>query len=95
MRKVLRRDFIIRGTQVLSAFTLVPLTAKAQQCVDVSSEELRESLNYQDPGPDPKKHCKDCGFFQLESAPCGQCMIMTGPVSSSAYCESWSTRSAE
>ena len=95
MGKVLRREFIFKGTQLLSAFTLIPAVAKAQQCVETSSEELRESLNYQDPGPDPNKHCEDCGFFQLDKAPCGQCMIMTGPVAASAYCESWSTRSGE
>jgi High potential iron-sulfur protein len=96
MGKLLRRDFIMRSTQVLSVAALIPITAKAQQqCVEVSSEELRESLNYQDPGPDPKKHCKDCGFFQLDRAPCGQCQIMTGPVNASAYCDSWSVRSAQ
>jgi hypothetical protein len=91
MGKLLRRHFLIRSTQALSAVTLIPIVAKAEQCVEVESEELRESLNYQDPGPDPQRHCKDCGFFELKSAPCGYCMIMTGPVSSSAYCESWSS----
>ncbi len=92
MRKLLRRQFLIKGTQALSAVTLIPVAAKsAQQCVELESEELRDSLNYQDPAPDPKQQCKDCGFFELKAAPCGYCMIMTGPVNSSAHCESWSS----
>jgi len=91
MGNLLRRHFLIKGTQVLSALTLIPVVAKAQQCVEGSSEELRESLNYQDPGSDPEQHCKDCGFFELKSAPCGYCVIMTGPVNSSGHCESWSS----
>ena len=91
MGKLLRRHFLIKSTQVLSAATLIPVVAKAQQCVDVQSEELRESLNYQDPGPDPQQQCKACGFFEMKSAPCGYCMIMTGPVNASAHCESWSS----
>lgn len=91
MGKVLRRHFLIRGTQMLSAVTLVPVIARAQQCVELASEELRESLNYQDPGPEPNMQCKDCGFFEMKNAPCGYCQIMTGPVSATAHCDSWSS----
>jgi hypothetical protein len=93
MGKLLRREVILRGVQAVSVFTLLPLTTRAaEQCVDASSESLRESLHYQDPGPDQARHCKDCGFFAMEQAPCGPCQIMTGPVSANAHCDSWSER---
>ena len=93
MGKLLRREVILRGVQVVSAFSLLPLAARAdQQCVEPSSDSLRESLHYQDPGPEPARHCKDCGFFELQENPCGHCMIMSGPVSANAYCDSWSEK---
>jgi hypothetical protein len=96
MGKLLRREVILRGVQVVSAFSLLPLAAKAAgQCVEPSSESLRESLHYKDPGDDPARHCKDCGFFNVEAAPCGNCMIMSGPVSANAYCDSWSQKGGQ
>lgn len=93
MGKLPRREVILRGVRVVSALSLLPLAVKAaEQCVDPSSESLRESLNYQDPGEDPAQHCQDCGFFSLEEDPCGNCQIMSGPVSRNAHCDSWSER---
>lgn len=93
MEKVPRRELIRGGLAMLCALPVMG-TARAGQCVQESSEPLRESLNYQDPGPDPQQHCRDCGFFDAANATqqgCGHCMIMTGPVAASAWCESWST----
>lgn len=96
MGKLLRREVILRGVRMVSALSLLPLTVKAaEQCVEPSSESLRESLHYQDPGADPAKHCKDCGFFSLEQAPCGNCQIMSGPVSANAHCDSWSQKGGQ
>jgi hypothetical protein len=81
--------------QLASTFVLLRSAARAQaqtSCVDPSSESLRESLNYHDPSSNPDEPCKGCGFFSVSEASCGYCMIMTGPVSSTAHCDSWSSK---
>lgn len=99
MEKLPRRAVIRRGLQVISAFSLLPLVAgrakAAESCVEVSSESLRNSLNYSDPAPNPETPCKGCGFFTAdgEKPSCGHCVIMSGPVSATAWCESWSAKS--
>lgn len=92
MEKIRRRDVVLRGAQAVTVFSLLPLAARAQQCVEPSSESLRESLNYQDPSPDPAQPCQGCGFFELKAGTCGHCQIMSGPVNASAHCDSWSTK---
>ena len=63
--------------------------------VDPGSASLRESLNYVDPAPDAKQQCGACGFFSAEGAAqsCGECQIMSGPVSRTGHCESWGAKS--
>jgi hypothetical protein len=64
-------------------------------CVEIDSEPLRTSLNYADPSPYNDKRCSLCAFFEgtedsaNAKAACARCQIMTGPVSSSAYCDSF------
>ena len=43
-----------------------------------------------EPSPNPEQPCAKCSFFTPDKAPCGNCMIMTGPVSSNGHCDSWS-----
>jgi hypothetical protein len=84
----------VRGVQFVSAFSLLPLVARASSCVEPSSESLRDSMHYIDPSADSAKQCKDCGFFTAEKeSTCGQCVIMSGPVNAPAYCDSWSEKS--
>jgi hypothetical protein len=51
-------------------------------------------MSYVDPAPDPAQQCGACGFFSAEEKQsCGECQIMSGPVSRTAHCESWSAKS--
>lgn len=97
MGKLPRRDVILRGVQLASAFALLPLAAvrakAAESCVDPSSESLRESMHYADPAPNPAEACSACGFFTAEGkSACGNCVIMSGPVSAHGHCDSWSAK---
>lgn len=96
MEKLPRRTVLIRSAQIVSAFALAPLANRAHgaelACVEHASESLRESMNYADPSPDPAQKCGACGFFDNKAA-CGYCQIMTGPVSATAHCDSWSAKS--
>ena len=75
----------------------MPLVGRAQHtepvCVRVDSEPQREYPSHADPAPDPAKSCLVCGLFHGERVTgCGDCMIMSGPVTGTVYCESWSER---
>lgn len=98
MGKLHRRDVIRGAVQVVSVFAVLPLvsarTKAAESCVESASESLRNSLQYSDPAPDSSKSCSGCAFFTPDDgSSCGQCVIMSGPVSESGWCESWSARS--
>lgn len=98
MQKTTRRDAVIHCMRIVSAACLLPaamrVRAAEQKCVEPGSASLRESLNYVDPAPDAKQQCGTCGFFAADEAKpsCGQCMIMSGAVSPTAHCESWSAK---
>src|SRR5690606_5426868 len=90
-----RRRFLFRGMQLISAAAILPgLRAEGQTCVDPASESLRRSLQYQDPAQDPTRTCFECAFFTEDkddgTESCGKCLIVSGPVNASAWCESWS-----
>lgn len=91
-----RRRLLLGGLQAAATMSLLTIVTRAAAaelaCVSVSSESLRESLNYADPSPDRAKQCADCGFYAGKER-CGECQIMSGPVSGSAHCDSWSARS--
>ena len=98
MTKTTRREAVIHCFRVISAACLLPMALRAraaeQACVDPASSSLRESLNYADPAPDAAKQCGACGFFTAEGTQsCGECMIMSGPVSRTAHCDSWGAKS--
>jgi len=91
-----RRKALIRGLQILSAAAVIPLAARragaAEACVEPASESLRSALHYADPSPNAEQPCMKCGFFTPDKAPCGNCMIMTGPVSEKGHCDSWAAK---
>lgn len=67
--------------------------ADSDTCVDPSGESLRASLEYTDPSPDADRPCRACAFFSAdEDSSCGHCMIMSGSVSATAWCDSWSPK---
>lgn len=95
-----RRSFLRLGGQLTAAIPLVGLVASNAKaadsaCVEIDSEPLRASLNYVDPSPHQDKHCRTCAFFDQttnasrDNAVCARCQIMSGPVNSSAYCDSY------
>lgn len=97
MSNLPRRQFIRRGARLVSTFALLPLVVEgakaAESCTKPASESLRESLNYTDQTPDPTQPCRGCGFFTAEQNPsCGQCVIMSGPVSAQGHCDSWGAK---
>jgi High potential iron-sulfur protein len=96
MSELPRRKAILSGLQILSAATLLPWAVgrarAAGACVKADSVSMRAALEYTDPAPDPAQACINCGFFTMDQAPCGTCMIMKGPVSSTGHCHSWSDK---
>jgi hypothetical protein len=84
--------------QIMSASALASLAFPAAQaadtCTESESQSLRDSLHYKDPAPDSKQSCGACAFFSEEDAKqsCGNCMIMSGRVSRSGHCDSWSMK---
>ena len=99
MKKSTRRDVVLRGISFLSAVSLLTLATRTQAaesaCVQIESQPLREALNYADPSPDAALSCRNCSFFTAKGgSSCGPCVIMSGPVSATARCDSWSKRSA-
>jgi High potential iron-sulfur protein len=96
-QKTSRREVILHCVRVVSTACLLPAALRAraaeQTCVDPASASLRESLNYVDPAPDAATQCGACGFFTGEGKQsCGECMIMSGPVSRTAHCDSWGAK---
>ena len=94
--KLPRREVLRSGLQVLATVAALPLAVArvraAQSCVEPASESLRASLHYADPAPVAAQSCSTCGFFEPGKAPCGNCMIMSGPVGSSGHCDSWAAK---
>ena len=96
MKDLPRRVVLHRALHMLTGVALLPLVARraaADSCVDPSSESLRTTLNYLEVSPHPEQACSSCGFFTAGTAPCGNCQIMSGPVSATAHCDSWAPKS--
>jgi hypothetical protein len=92
----IRRRVLRCGIQLVSAAAALPLVVgrvrAAGACVNSASASMRSALEYTDPAPDPAQACINCGFFTMDKAPCGTCMLMKGPVSSTGHCHSWSDK---
>lgn len=103
-RKISRRDLLVRACGVPIAGAALFLGACAEQkqstsCADPSQltdaeNSLRESLQYTNQTADAGKPCKGCAFFRstADSAQCGTCEILKGPVSAEGHCTSWSAK---
>lgn len=77
----------------------VTVTAGAQVCVDPTKlspgdRSLRQSLNFKDKSPDPKRSCSGCAFYSAaQAAGCGRCVMLSGgPVDGGSVCDSWTAR---
>lgn len=99
-----RRRFLAHGLNAPlvagAAWLLAGCNKQTQQgaaCVDdaalTSSERsLRASLQYTDVTNDPSRRCDGCAFFKSDSASCGHCEMLSGIVSASGHCTSWSAK---
>jgi hypothetical protein len=92
-----RRKFLVRGVQ----FPIALLIGKAAGAACTNPDEwsdgeqgTRDSLEYTDNSPDPKKTCGGCQHFNRETpaAACGNCEILSGPADAKGYCVSWTQR---
>jgi hypothetical protein len=93
-----RRQFISFGLQS-AALICASLSARAT-CVDPdelpgSVQSMRESLEYTDAASDTKAVCRGCSFFKPANTAdsCGHCEVLSGPVSATGHCVSWTKRS--
>jgi hypothetical protein len=53
---------------------------------------LRKSVEYTDKSSDENKTCRGCAFFKAGAGGCGTCQIVSGLVSATGHCTSWSAR---
>jgi len=62
--------------------------------LSLAQKNMRRSVSYVDPAPDPAKRCGTCAFFMAKQGGCGSCQILSGgPVAQSAYCTSYAPKS--
>jgi hypothetical protein len=97
-----RRIFLIRalGLPLItgSSWLAAGCSSKpAATCVkegDLTSSErsLRASLQYTDVSQDAAQRCSGCAFFKSSDASCGHCEMLSGLVSATGHCASWSAR---
>lgn len=71
----------------------------AAACVDPSQltsgeRSLRTTVRYNDRAANAQESCVTCAFFHPESAGagCGRCDILSGTVSATGHCTSWSAK---
>ena len=59
-----------------------------------SEMSMRASLQYTDQTRDPAKACGGCAYFHraADTADCGNCQILNGPVPVKGHCTSWSAK---
>lgn len=92
-----RRSFLACGL-ALPAAVLIARPA-AGQCVDPDElsdgvQGMRDSLSYTDAAPDSQKTCSGCAYFKSAKPgdACGNCEVLTSPVSATGHCDSWTKR---
>jgi hypothetical protein len=98
MNDLTRRRLLLSGVKLLSAAVLLPVTSgrvrAAAVCVEPASETARAGVHYVEPALNPAQACAECAFFTMDKAPCGNCMLVKGTVSSKGHCDSWSDKNA-
>ena len=100
-----RRAMLVRACEIplMSVAVFLGACGGDQQagsgCVDPdhltdAEKSMRASLAYSDKSPDPAKQCRGCTYFTsaADSAACGTCQILNGPVSVTGHCTSWSAK---
>jgi hypothetical protein len=92
-----RRDFLTWCASLPIIATLAVRAGAAPACVDpdelTSSEQaLRNSLEYTNRSPDPKKTCGGCNFFTPGDGGCGKCQALNGPVDAKGRCSSFTPK---
>lgn len=92
-----RRQFLALtlAAPVVLATTTQAMAAEAcfdPEALPLAQQGMRRSLQYADPSPDAAKRCELCAFFAGTKAGCGNCQILSGPVSGSAVCASFAPR---
>jgi hypothetical protein len=95
MKRIDRREVLVRMVRTLPAIALLPVAARAADaCVEPETESLRTSLSYTSQTPDPEKPCRKCSFFEpQDSGSCGGCQMLSGsPVDAEGHCVSWSPK---
>lgn len=77
--------------------TLLGCGNEKPRCIDpdlLSTPEraIRTAQAYADPSPlGAEKQCAGCQFFRVSSqTQCGNCQILSGPVSRTGHCQAWS-----
>ena len=59
----------------------------------LAQKNMRRSLGFVDPAPDPAKRCGGCAFFVASQNGCGTCQILSGgPTAQTAYCNSFAPK---
>jgi hypothetical protein len=98
MSQLDRRTFLIRGLQIPAAILAADVAVGA--CVNPdelsdSVQSMRESLEYTDAAADAKQACNGCALFMpaKDTAGCGHCEVLAGPVNAKGHCVSWTKRS--
>lgn len=107
MKRLTRRQLIARSTAagfaVVSFSTLLSGCARsASACVDpdmlsTGERQMRQARQYVDASSHDDKQCRGCSFFKpgaAEAAACGDCEILSGPVSTGGHCNYWAKRSS-
>jgi hypothetical protein len=104
-RITISRRTLLAGACQVSATTFLGLLGgcadkkQAAVCADPdqlteSEMSIRASLQYTDQSPDLAKACGGCAYFPraADTAECGNCQILNGPVHVKGHCTSWSAR---
>ena len=93
-RSLLERSAIIAGAGVLASCG----KSGGSVCFDeaylsAGEAQMRKTLAYVDQFSLPESSCSQCQFYRAaETAGCGECELLAGPVSASGHCNSWAAR---
>lgn len=100
MNETRRRSIALAGLAPIAALGARQAFAQAKPvCYDLSTmslsqKNMRRSVGFVDPAPDPAKRCGVCAFFAATQGGCGSCQILSGgPTAQTAFCSSFAPKS--